>query len=72
MGYFKNDSGLHFKCPNCRTAFANFGVDSQDVVQVDRFKTFIMGLPLPKRLSEFLLSSDAAPLKCRASGVQLI
>jgi hypothetical protein len=61
MDLFRNRK--KFICPNCRTDFKDFGVASQDLAQVDRFKAFILGLPLPKRISEFLLARDAPPTR---------
>ena len=63
MDLFKSEAGKHFRCPNCRTDFKDFGMDSQDVVVAGRFKSFIFGLPLPRGLVDFLLAGDAEPIQ---------
>ena len=63
MDLFKSNAGKHFKCPSCRTEFKDFGMLSQDLAQFDRFKAFILGLPLPKKLLEFLLAREAPPTR---------
>ena len=57
MDLFRHRKEL--RCPSCRTEFKDFGMATQDLAQVDRFKAFILGLPLHKRISEFLLARDA-------------
>jgi hypothetical protein len=50
------------KCPVCKTAFKDFGMDSQDAEQRQRYRSFMRSLCLPQEWLTFLVEDNGAPM----------
>lgn len=56
-GLIKSEEHGILKCPNCRTPFGDLCKDLQDDVQKHRYKSYMLGLPLPK-MTQHLLTCE--------------